>query len=115
VSVNDRAKLRAIAEHHAWELSGFSTILWPLSARRLATLREAWLEVEPDARAGRLTGGLGGLNYGHGERPRAFWEWTRPMLAHLQAASPEDRVSGLHAAGELTRAELAEFGLEARS
>jgi hypothetical protein len=75
------AKLRAIAEHFGWEIAGLSVVLMPKSPARLAMLREAWLEVAPDAAAGTLTGELAAANFdslGDGWRPWAWHEWGMP-------------------------------------
>jgi hypothetical protein len=51
------------------------------------------------------------LNYEDGVRPLAFYLWTRPDLAHLRTLDPKERIAGLAAAGELTPAETAAFGV----
>jgi hypothetical protein len=102
--------LRQLASTFAWELAGASPHRWPRAgSKRLALLREAWEAIEPQARAGQLDGGLRLCNYGaHGDgwRPRAYWLWTRPDLAHLEHASDDERLEGLRAAGELTQHEI---------
>jgi hypothetical protein len=104
-----RAKLRALAEQHGLELAGISTILWPKTARQLELLRQAWLEVEPDIRAGVFVGELHYCEYREGRRPRAWWMWTRPDLERPD--DPADEAAVLHAAGELSAAEIAELGV----
>jgi hypothetical protein len=80
-----RAKLRAIAEHFGWELAGLSVVLWPKSPARLESLREAWHEVEGDARAGTLTGELAACNFDGNWRPRAWWLWSEPTADDADA------------------------------
>ena len=76
------AKLRALAEYYAMELQGPCRILWPKSAAGVEMLREAWLSIEDEARAGTLPGatelGLGLLNYRDGYRPDCFLWWSEP-------------------------------------
>jgi hypothetical protein len=103
-----RAKLRGIAEAHGWELAGLSAALWPRSRVRLETLRAAWEVVEPDARAGVLTGELDACNYRGGRRPLAFYLWTRPDLDRPDDGS---EAAVLHAAGELSPVEIATLGV----
>ena len=78
-------KLRALADRHALELAGWSTILLPTTAPGREALRRAWLEVEPEARAGTLTSGPLGLeilNFGVGDgradRPACWYWWSEP-------------------------------------
>jgi hypothetical protein len=72
------AKLRAVAMAHGWELAGLSVVLLPRTPARWALLREAWAEVESDARAGTLTGELAAANFGDGWRPAAWYWWSEP-------------------------------------
>jgi hypothetical protein len=73
------AKLRAVAMAHGWELAGLSVVFLPRTPARWALLREAWREVEGDARAGTLTGELAAANFdslGDGWRPAAWYWWS---------------------------------------
>jgi hypothetical protein len=112
--------LRQLASTFAWELAGISPHLWPKAGtKRWTMLRESWELIEPQARAGQLEGSLRFCNYARvgwhaqdshadGWRPRAFWLWTRPDLAHLEHADAAERVEGLRAAGELLEHEVGE-------
>jgi hypothetical protein len=103
-----RAKLRAVAEAHGWELAGWSVTLWPRTAAKLELLRQAWLEVAEDAARGVLTGELSAANFRPGWRPRAWWEFTRPDLELPD--TDEAMAALLRAAGELSKAEIATLG-----
>jgi hypothetical protein len=99
MTMDRTAKLRQLAEELAWELHGFCEILWPRTQRQLATLREAWALIEPEARAGTLTGKLELLNFdreGPGWRPRAYYEFdlgTARSRALRSASLPRQRRS----------------------
>jgi hypothetical protein len=97
-----RARLRAVAEQHGWELAGFSGVFWPKTAAKLALLAQAWAEIEADAAAGKLTGDeLRQCNYRPGWRPRGWWAFTRPDL--VRPDDDEAMAALLHAEGEIVK------------